>query len=400
MFNTKKNHDESELAYIWRVGSAKSSGLINSTWQELAEIFNAELGEELTESAYRKKFSIMNRAKAEIFDKQNPSEEEQRLVSLRHDLEKERVKVRDERNELRRVLREQARNESFVEQIQRIITESGGLSAVYPEEPEDRIPTFSSSDMLIPLMDLHYGADIDNWFNQYNDNIFVERMQDYLSAIERIKNLHNCQNAYVVLSELVSGVIHNTLRIESNKNVIEQFIGVCDHIAGFLIRLSLMFNEVDVYITPGNHSRIFPNKDDNRKGENIDNLAIPYLSAKLQNFDNVKFFNNNVVDESMAFFAIRSCNVVAVHGDKDNVDSVVSSISQFSGIVPDIILMGHRHLNKFEDKNGKSAVIQTGCFSGMDNYCLDKRLKGRPSQMISVIDDSGIRCLYPVMLDK
>jgi hypothetical protein len=69
MFNTKKNHDESELAYIWRVGSAKSSGLINSTWQELAEIFNAELGEELTESAYRKKFSIMNRAKAEIFDK-------------------------------------------------------------------------------------------------------------------------------------------------------------------------------------------------------------------------------------------------------------------------------------------------------------------------------------------
>ena len=47
MFNMKKNPDETELAYIWRLGCAKDSGLIDSTWSELAEILNEELDENI-----------------------------------------------------------------------------------------------------------------------------------------------------------------------------------------------------------------------------------------------------------------------------------------------------------------------------------------------------------------
>lgn len=399
MFDIKKTPDETALAYIWRVGCAKDSGLIDSTWSELAKILNEELEENITESAYRKKYAIMKKAHDEIFSKSvsNELESEKHLIELRHELEKERVKVRDERNELRRILREKAREESFAEQINRIISEYD-----YAPIPDDRevITYFSpgNSDLLIPMMDLHYGIDIDNYFNQYNDGMFVKRKQKYLHNIRKISELHHSQNAYVVLSELISGAIHNTLRIESNQNVIEQFLNICNHLTFFLIELSKMFENVNVYVAPGNHSRLFQNKDDVRKGENMDHLAIPFLSAKLQNYDNIHFFENRCVDESVAIMDIRGKQVIAVHGDKDSPDTVVRSLAEFAGIIPDIVLMGHRHLNKFEDKNGKSVIIQTGCFSGIDNYCLDKRLMGKPSQMVTVINDHGVKCLYPVIL--
>ena len=41
--NLSKAPDESELQYIWRVCSAKDSGVIELTWTELAEILNKEL---------------------------------------------------------------------------------------------------------------------------------------------------------------------------------------------------------------------------------------------------------------------------------------------------------------------------------------------------------------------
>ena len=44
-------------------------------------------------------------------------------------------------------------------------------------------------------------------------------------------------------------------------------------------------------------------------------------------------------------------------------------------------------------------VIQSGCVSGSDNYCLDRRLKNRPEQTITVVGDEGLICIYDVKVD-
>ena len=36
--------NENESQYIWRVGQAKDNGLIDSTWEELSPILNAQCG--------------------------------------------------------------------------------------------------------------------------------------------------------------------------------------------------------------------------------------------------------------------------------------------------------------------------------------------------------------------
>lgn len=50
--------NENEESFIWRLGQAKDSGLLNLSWDKIAEIINHEFrtdeSEYRTESAYRK----------------------------------------------------------------------------------------------------------------------------------------------------------------------------------------------------------------------------------------------------------------------------------------------------------------------------------------------------------
>ena len=39
-----------------------------------------------------------------------------------------------------------------------------------------------------------------------------------------------------------------------------------------------------------------------------------------------------------------------------------------------------------------------GSFLGMDGYCVQKRIYGRPEQMVCVCDEDGIRCHYDISL--
>ena len=66
----KKRFDETELAYIYRLGKLKDDGIIEMTWGELANVMNKQLrdpDEEWTESAYRKKYNLIKDAYEQIF---------------------------------------------------------------------------------------------------------------------------------------------------------------------------------------------------------------------------------------------------------------------------------------------------------------------------------------------
>ena len=50
------------------------------------------------------------------------------------------------------------------------------------------------------------------------------------------------------------------------------------------------------------------------------------------------------------------------------------------------------------DSNYKSKTVMAGSFLGMDDFCVSKRIYGRPEQMVCICDESGIRCSYNVPL--
>lgn len=315
----------------------------------------------------------------------------------RYELEKEKIKVRDERNELRRIIREEARKESFAEQVIRSINEVNfpPLSFDWSRNEEHYC---GDNDLIISMTDLHVGIDIDNHFNRFNKEVFSKRLTTYVHKIVEIQKRHNSQRAHVVLSELISGLIHTTLRIENNQNVIQQFLTVVNYLACTLAELSYSFDEVNVYICPGNHSRVNANKNEAFKGENFDHLVLPFLEAKLQNYENI-YCHYNHIEESIAMFNVRGQLVMAAHGDKDSPANVVPRFTMMAGKIPDIVWLGHRHYNAMSTVNN-TVIVQSGCMSGMDNYCLDQRLINKPSQTVCVVSASGMDCLYNVTFDE
>lgn len=382
------------------MGQAKDSGNLDMSWDEIANVINKEFrtdeSEYRSEAAYRKPYQQAKRYfEANVF--KTYKDEDSYLKELqiqKQELEKEKVKTRDERNELRRVIREEARKESYKEQLLRSISEYQCNPLSYDKNKQFTGIFKTDNDLIISCTDIHAGIEIDNYFNKFNENVLRDRFNQYLDKIFEAQLRHGSENAFVILSELVSGIIHNELRIENNQNLIEQFLSVTNYIAQFLSELSYHFNTVNVYICPGNHSRISPKKEDSLKGENIDHLAIPFLEAKLQNFKNITF-NTNKIEESIAMFNVRNNVVMASHGDKDTPSNVVQKFTLLFGIRPSLVYLGHRHTNGLTTIYN-TKVVESGTLSGTDNYALNLRLHSKPSQTISVITEDGLDCLYDV----
>ena len=139
------------------------------------------------------------------------------------------------------------------------------------------------------------------------------------------------------------------------------------------------------------------NKEHSLRGENFDVLLPHYLKASLQNYQNISI-EDNKKDCDVAIFDVHGSHVFGVHGDKDEPSNVVQRFTMIFGVKPDIVLMGHRHTNALTTVYD-AKVIQSGCVSGSDNYCLDRRLKNRPEQTITVVGDEGLICIYDVKVD-
>ena len=385
---------ESDDELIYRICSEKD---LIGTWNDVANIINSLTGFTFGESAYRKKYQSFQKLLTANEKKfANNETQLENIRSERYELEKEKVRVRDEKNDLRRMIREQARKEGYLDLIARCIQEYQAEPLEYEQDKQFRGVLKTDNDLIVSLTDIHAGIEIDTYFNQYNSTILKNRLNKYLDKIFEVQLRHGSENVYVILSELISGLIHNELRIESNQNVIEQFLMVANYLSQFLAQLSYYFNEVHVYVCPGNHSRLHERKEDSVKGENIDHLAIPFLEAKLQNY-NINFHRNSI-EESVAMFNVRGNIVMAAHGDKDDISSVVQKFTMLFHMQPNIIYLGHRHTNSMATIYD-TKVIQSGCLSGSDNYCLDKRLKNKPEQTISVVTNDGLDCLYDVKFE-
>ena len=387
-----KRADESEIQYSWRLYSHVKSG--EMTWLELADLMNKYCREDeseyRTESAYRKRIQAASAYFDEVFSNQLDDNLVLEIREERRELEKERVKIRDERNEYRRLLREQARRESLTELIERTVKE---YKPVY--NIENTAVDNSDNDLIVHLTDIHYGIKIDSYFNKYDDDVLIDRLSRFMAKIKEVKGRHNPENCYIILGgDEISGLIHNSLRLESNKNVIEQTIFISEIITDFIAKLSPMFKSVNIGFVSGNHGRINPDKEFGEKGENFENFIPAYLKVRLKLYDNLTFVDNKI-DESIGHINVRGNEVYYTHGDKDTVHNVVQRLKLMISEKVDLVYMGHRHTNGMTTVY-TAKVIESGCLSGADNYCADKRLFSYPQQTISVVNKDGLECLYNV----
>lgn len=316
------------------------------------------------------------------------------LDAKKIELQMERQKFYDQRNAFNRLIRERSRQEELNEILVEAVR-SGNLPQLHYER-FDIAP--SDNDLLVSLNDIHYGANVSNFWNTYNSDVCREMMCRYLDRIISIGETHRSENCVVWANgDEISGNIHQSIAVTNKENVIEQIKGVSELIAEFLAELSRHFSNVTFVSVAGNHSRIEPNKDRALISERLDDLVEWYLGARLQNFENITIGGGEKIDHTIYLVDVCGQTYCGVHGDFDGSASKVQALQAMAGKPIYAVLSGHLHHNKIDEVQGVKTIM-AGSFLGMDDYCVQKRIVGRAEQMVCVCDENGVRCSYGIPL--
>lgn len=392
MAKTYKRLDgETDCELIFRI--CKEKDLIGS-WQDVADILNELTGNNYTESKYRKSFQEFQRvfsANQNHFTNDNQVNEIRRLERK---LEQAKIQYRDERNAWNKQNYTAARVSQKLDYLEKALTSIG----MEKFEPQKVLKHSGTDEMIVCLSDLHIGEAFDNKLAKYNSTIAENRLEQYLSnIIEQISIYHPGKIHVCCVGDLINGNIHKTIQVTNRENVIDQIKIATELISNFCYELT-KYSNVYFYNVSGNHTRL-DRKDDALKDERLDDIIGWAVGLNLKHIKNFKYINNNI-DTGICVFNVAGLDYVAVHGDYDSPTSQgVSALSMMVNTVPYAILRGHLHTVKMDEISGV-IIVQGGSLAGAGNdYTIQKRMIGKPSQAVCICNEKGIKAFMPIVLD-
>ena len=389
----KRFDGETDDELIYRITGEKE---IIGTWKDVAEILNSILGTSYDESAFRKKrqsFDRLFEVNKKIYSDYNSQIES--LNEKIRELEIEKVRFRDERNAWSRQNYIGARVFDKLNKLEDALCSQG--KTIF--DNHDSISFESDNDMLVILSDLHIGQCFDSSFGKYNSDIAKERLSQYLNHIKNIQLLHKSANCFVSLQgDMISNSIHKQLAITNRENVINQIKTASELISSFCYELTKIFPEVYMSSVCGNHSRI-DRKEDALHDERLDDLIAWNVGLSLKHISNFHTLDNNI-DNGIAIINIRGKEYVSCHGDFDPFSKQgVANLILMIGKIPYAILYGHMHTCAVDETNGIK-MIRGGSLAGSgDSFTIEKRLSGKPSQMVCICNEKGVAAYYPIEFD-
>lgn len=373
----------------YKVRICENKNVYGLTFEQIADILNAESGNTYTESWYRKWWKRFSQGR--VYERKRVREDV--LAEQSRELEKQRLRLNDERAALKRLLRDEARQDAWRDQIVDEVKKYPKLETW----KRRRYTMDADGTLVVALTDLHIGMEFSNSVGKYNSEIAQERLCEYANEVVEWAEKLNARKCVVALGgDLISGVIHN-LRAEGRESLVQQLKLAAEYSAEFIGNISTQFETVDVYGVSGNHSRITAGADDAMLGEMLDDLVPVYVKARLSALEHVHIHESKE-DKALESFYIENQHTVLVHGHLDDVSEAnIGKLQCMTGGIIDIVITGHMHENMFKDVSG-AHIIRGGCLSGSgDEYCLKKRLSGKPSQMMAYVDGSGnLKAMIPV----
>lgn len=400
MVEIKKTNDMTEEQFLWNVGQLVDSGQIPS-WASVNDIVNTELGidEEKwrDESSFRKRYQAAKKFYDNCFVKMESGEYEKKINELNRELQRNTIKYRDQRRAWNRQNYQDSRLEETLDCLEEQLLTLGKIN--FPEFKAPKVLGFGE-EMLILLSDFHIGQEFCNVFGKYNTEIAKKRLGEYFVNVMKYADLYKVKKAHIVcLGDLISGNIHKNLQVTNKEDVNEQIKIATELISSFCYDCCEIFEEVDFSNVSGNHSRI-DDKKDALHSERLDDIIGWAVGLSLNHIENFKYKTQRNLDIGICELDICGKNYIAVHGDFDSMSKQgVSDLSAMLGVFPDYILRGHMHSPALNEYNG-TVVIQGGSLCGTgDQYTLEKRIFGRPSQTLCICNDTGVIAHIPVNLD-
>lgn len=393
----KKLPDEKDEQYIYRVCELKQTN--DMTWQQVADVLNEALGNNFTESKYRKAYQSFNKmmeANEDTFFTED--EYLKKIREEKEELYKAKKQFQDQRREYNKILTMDARSDHLTEEL---ISIAKALPIRGLNNFSDIPVVESGKEAILVLADWHYGEVSNNIWNKYDTDICKQRVQKLYEKASQYLKHHRVEKLHIMLlGDEIHGAIHSSCRVMSEENTCEQLIHVSEILAEFINELSSKVNHIDVYSTYGNHARTIQNKDDSIHSDNMERIIPWWIRQRLQNNNRVNIIDSDYYE----FIAFNVCgyNVVGCHGDLDKVKNfgvVVNTIfSKLYGKTIDYTFLADKHhIEEFEQLGIESVLVRSLC--GADEYSNNKRLYSSPGQTLVIFTpEDGRQCTYNIKL--
>lgn len=380
---------ETEDQCIWRIGQAKSNGLLGDmTWVEIATFLNKEFREDETKyydsSAYRKKYKNFADAYEGIFSAEQFSSAH--LVEYENQ-KKEMFKIKkqweDQRRECKKYWTAEAR---FDHLINKMIDSVNHLCEIKPLVFDDCFFTDGDAEAVICWADWHYGMVTDNIWNQYNTEICRQRVSEFVSkAIVRL-HVHQVKRLHIMLlGDAAHGSIHTSCRVASEEDTCDQLMQVSEIMAEAINKLSSCVSEVNVYATFGNHLRSIQNKNDSIHSDNMEKIIPWWLEQRLQNNNRVNIIKSDYYE----FIYLNVCgyNIVGAHGDLEKFKQFGLTVNtlftkKYGKTIDYTVSADKHHIEEFEQIGIESILVRSLC--GTDEYSNNNRLYSAPGQTLMI----------------
>ena len=391
--NLKRREGESLFEWKLRLSLMKLNKETDLDWCELVELLEIDMSaDHYRKLSYGyKEYDDYIKGKTKEMIAQ---EEYEKLLAKELEIKKEKVKLQDMRTLVNKQVRELSRKENLGEVLEKKLTELEMQPKIINDEYKNRVT--SNRDMVCLISDIHYGIKTTNALSPYDSDICKLKMNYLIDKTIKFSLENDVDKLYVmILGDEISGLIHNTTRLEQREDVISQVIEVSELLYESIVKLANNLPYVIVGLAQGNHSRVMADKKDSLERENFTRLIKEFLRLRLANISNVLLLEN-VFDEAIIELNIRGYNVIGLHGQNDSLNNLDRLIEMFDKKI-DYVCLGHYHQSK-EFETNKTEIIINGCFSG-DDYSKRLRLYNKPIQKLLLFDDTGKIATYNINLD-
>lgn len=315
------------------------------------------------------------------------------IQKAKAELERERIKLFDEKRELRENYRWQARNELYQEKIIQAINrlEPIKISPIM-DKPYERVGTTA----FMAIADLHAGSTFEvkglygEVVNKYNYEIMQARLW---------KLLNDFYNDDVVYDNLVIGILgdalENILRLSSLSKLREPVLDTCIKLGAFLSEWLVeaqrkMQVPIKVISVGGNHDtqRILGSKP-SFEDENLMKIVVEFMKLRLKDCPNIEIADYTDV----AVENIHGTSIMLQHGEDKDLQVAMDYFANLYNIDVDEIYAGHLHRPESKSVGitelGDRTITRVGSICGVDTFAKKIRASARPSAYVALYTGDG-----------
>ena len=315
------------------------------------------------------------------------------IKDKKEELEKEKIKIRQEKIELNEKYRYLARSELFEERILEAIEKLKPLN--FSIANNINIPKVEKTGLLC-ISDFHAGSEYeikgiyDEILNKYNYKIMQDRMWYLLRQMKNDDIVYD-NLVIAICGDLFENILRPSSLLKLRESVLDTVINFSEFMANWVIEVQKQFLiPVNIVSVGGNHdNQRLLNSKPMFEDENLTKLFVHILQLRLKDCKDI--YIDNYTD--VALKTIRKTNVMFIHGEDKDLKDTMEYFEHLYNISVDEIIAGHLHNPESKsvgmNEVGDRTVTRIGSICGIDPYAKKIRVGSRPSAYFALYDEDN-----------